>query len=296
MHNLETAVLQACLLEATAGKPGNVHPRAAFANLNYDDFVRSAHEVAPVLARTREQGVGSTVLAAMQRTRAGCGSNPNLGIVLLLAPLCAVPERVSLHAGIGEVLNGLTVEDAVLAYRAIRMAQPGGLGQVAQQDVAEEPDVTLLAAMRLAAECDLVAAQYAGSFSLVFDTGMRLLAEWGNFQDDWKTAVVRLHLQLLSRHPDSLIARKRGAREAQEASRRARAVLDAGWPEASAGRLEIEQFDRWLRADGNARNPGTTADLVAASLFAAIRERAVTPPSPEQILAHAASAGALHES
>ena len=31
-------------------------------------------------------------------------------------------------------------------------------------------------------------------------------------------------------------------------------------------------FDRWLRADGHRRNPGTTADLVAATLFAAQRD------------------------
>jgi len=41
----------------------------------------------------------------------------------------------------------------------------------------------------------------------------------------------------------------------------------------------LSEFDRWLRADGHRRNPGTTADLVAACLFAAIRERTISVDS-----------------
>jgi len=36
----------------------------------------------------------------------------------------------------------------------------------------------------------------------------------------------------------------------------------------------------WLRADGNRRNPGTSADLVAATLFVALREELIPLPSP----------------
>jgi triphosphoribosyl-dephospho-CoA synthase len=34
----------------------------------------------------------------------------------------------------------------------------------------------------------------------------------------------------------------------------------------------LAELDAWLRADGNRRNPGTTADLVAGCLSAALRE------------------------
>ncbi|HUG89756.1 MAG TPA: triphosphoribosyl-dephospho-CoA synthase, partial [Planctomycetaceae bacterium] len=64
--SLEAAVHRACLLESTAGKPGNVHPAAAFQDLSYGDFVRSAEAVAPVLARTAELGVGRAVYDAIR--------------------------------------------------------------------------------------------------------------------------------------------------------------------------------------------------------------------------------------
>src|SRR5436305_1903466 len=76
----------------------------------------------------------------------------------------------------------------------------------------------------------------------------------------------------LAAHPYPLIARKRGLAEAQAASRRARHVLQAGWPGSPAGGASLAELDRWLRAEGHSRNPGTTADLVTACLFILLRQ------------------------
>jgi triphosphoribosyl-dephospho-CoA synthase len=40
----------------------------------------------------------------------------------------------------------------------------------------------------------------------------------------------------------------------------------------------MAELDSWLRADGNRRNPGTTADLVAGCLFAVLRDDRVQAP------------------
>ena len=81
----------------------------------------------------------------------------------------------------------------------------------------------------------------------------------------------------MARHPDSLIARKWGAEVGGEAHTRAPAVL-AGGIESSAGRDALAEFDRWLREPGRRRNPGTTADLVTACLFAALRSDTMKLP------------------
>jgi triphosphoribosyl-dephospho-CoA synthase len=49
-------------------------------------------------------------------------------------------------------------------------------------------------------------------------------------------------------------------------------VLTAGGVRSDAGRAALAAFDASLRRDGNALNPGTTADLVTAVLFVAILE------------------------
>jgi triphosphoribosyl-dephospho-CoA synthase len=267
----------ACLLEATARKPGNVHPEASFRDLTYADFVRSAHLIRPSFERAGEWGVGRIVRDAVERTRREVGTNTNLGILLLLAPLASVPAGVTIAGGIGGVLAGLTREDARLVYEAIRMANPGGLGRVENEDVAAEPTVTLLEAMRLAADRDRIAEQYANNFATVL-AGAERLAEGGPFLSRWEEAVIELHLWLMAQFPDTLIARKCGDELARESALRARAVLEAGWPDGALAADRMAELDAWLRADENRRNPGTTADLVAGCLFAALREGWIAAP------------------
>jgi triphosphoribosyl-dephospho-CoA synthase len=269
----------ACLLEATARKPGNVHPGAAFDDLTYDDFLLSADAIAAPLDRAGADGVGPAILAAVRATRRAVATNTNLGMVLLLAPLAAVPAAGrDLAAGVARVLAGLTVADARDAYEAIRLAAPGGLGRAAEQDVAGEPGVTLREAMRLAAGHDLVARQYATDYEDVLGVGLPALREAIAAGVPVEGAIVRAQLLLLAARPDSLIARKRGRAVAEEASRRAAAAYRASAGDYDPGSAPLRELDTWLRGDGHARNPGATADLVAAALYAALRDGSLAPP------------------
>jgi triphosphoribosyl-dephospho-CoA synthase len=268
----------ACVWEVTARKPGNVNRLHDFADATYADFVRSAEAIMPVFDLAERVKVGQTILAAIQATRAVTATNTNLGTVLLLAPLAASADDDNPQAAVSKVLGRLDCEDARLAYEAIRLAMPGGLGQAVKEDVHAEPTVTLREAMTLAADRDLIARQYANNFQEVFEDGLPALIAGLARTGTVEGAIVWCQLSLLSRHPDSLIARKRGLSVAEEASKHARGVLDAGWPESPPGREKLLGLDIWLREDGNARNPGTTADLVAASLFVALRQGTIGLP------------------
>src|SRR6516164_4281346 len=87
----------ACIWEATARKPGNVHRFLDFDDLSYLDFLVTAAAVAPVLAGAAGRRVGATILECVRAARRVVRSNSNLGIVLLLAPLAAVPEGEDLR-------------------------------------------------------------------------------------------------------------------------------------------------------------------------------------------------------
>ena len=263
----------ACLLEATARKPGNVHRFLDFDDTTYLDFALSASAIVGPLDRAASQGLGLTILRAVEATRTLVSTNTNLGMILLLAPLAAVPPREPLRPGVASVLERSTVLDASNAYRAIRLARPGALGRSEQgQDVDDEPSVTLVEAMRPASVRDLVALQYASGFADVFDRFVPTLArELARPGRPLETAIVAAFLDFLADRPDTLIARKRGMEVAREASRRAAEVLQSGWPDTSRGQDALSRFDAWLRGDGHARNPGATADLAAAGLFTALR-------------------------
>ena len=150
--------------------------------------------------------------------------------------------------------------------------EPGGLGDADEQDVREEPTETLLECMRLAADRDTIALQYANGFADVFrfvDEVPVLVIE----QLGWDGLAVVLHVNVLSEIPDTLIARKCGQETAELASLLARQVRESGYgPEVR------HEFDNWLRADGHRRNPGTTADMIAAILFVTLREGRMKPP------------------
>jgi triphosphoribosyl-dephospho-CoA synthase len=262
----------ACLHEATAPKPGNVHRGADFEDLSYTDLVAAGIAIAPVIDRAEQHPLGQTVLEAVRATQTLVRTNANLGIILLVAPLAKVPRGIKLTDGISEVLSKLTAADAVAVYQAIREANPGGLGKVKNADVSGPPPDDLISAMRLAAERDLVARQYTSDFHEVLQVALPRLIEGQSRGWSLNDAIVRVHLQMMGEYPDSLIARKCGPDVAKQAADRAAHALSAGQPGDEAYEQALADFDFWLRADGHRRNPGTTADLIAAGLFAGWRE------------------------
>lgn len=259
----------ACLLEASAPKPGNVSPGRHFADLRYEDFLASAAAIGEPLAGAGLRPVGATVRLAVEATARWTRSNTNLGIVLLLTPLAraALEEGVGLRGALRQVLEATTVDDARDVYEAIRRARPGGLGREDAQDVADEPTLPLLEVMRLAAHRDGVAREYATAFEVTFETGAPVLDRAREDGLDWDDAIVETFLTLLAAAPDTHVARRGGAALATDVSRRAGAALAAGGVRSAAGRRAITELDRGLRDARNTANPGTTADLTAAAIF-----------------------------
>ncbi len=263
----------ACLLEASAPKPGNVSPGRHFADARYEDFLASAAAVGASLGSAAARPLGATVRRAVEDTRRWTRSNTNLGIVLLLAPLALAAVRAgpggrdALREAVRGVLAGTTVDDARDVYAAIRLATPGGLGRAAEQDVAGEPTATLLDAMRLAAHRDGVAHEYASAYEVTFERGAPALDRARRDGLAWDDAVTETFLTLLAASPDTHVARRAGEAAAGEVSRRARLVLEAGGVRSDAGRRAVAAMDAALRDGRNTANPGTTADLTAAAIF-----------------------------
>jgi len=263
----------ACVLEVGAEKPGNITPSHDFHDTTYEDMLRSAIAVGPELACAGERGVGATVLAVVEASRRVAPANTNLGIALLLAPLAkAALDGGPLRTRLGATLRALDVADARAAYAAIRHSGASGLHERVEHDVRSAPAVGLRDAMASAAERDSVASEYVTDYALTFDTGVPALVAALADGLAVREAIVELHLRLLERAPDTLIARKRGAGAAARVSAAAREVLAAGGVRTPEGRRALRSFDASLREPGNALNPGTTADLVTATLFVALVE------------------------
>jgi triphosphoribosyl-dephospho-CoA synthase len=278
---IATAAVLAALLEASAPKPGNVSPTAHFRDMRYEHFLAAAAAMGPAFRDVSQQTLGTTIHRAVSASRRWSPANANLGIVLLLAPLAHAAARSEdelpggtrdLRTQLRSVVSESTIDDARVAYAAIRLAAPAGLGRVEHQDVSGAPSVTMREAMLLAADHDAIAREYSTGFELTFETGAPLLRRALNDGLSWADAVVECFLSILSWQSDSLIARKLGQAAAAEVSTAARRIMELGGVRTIAGRGEIASFDAGLRDPSNTRNPGTTADLTAAAIYVVLLE------------------------
>jgi triphosphoribosyl-dephospho-CoA synthase len=278
-HTIGSLAQLACTWEVLARKAGNVCPGREFPDLTVNDFLLSAAAVAPVLDEAPRQPLGVTILRCIEETRKVVDTNTNLGIVLLLVPLASVPLDVPLRPSLERLLMRTTVEDSRNVYAAIRLAKPGGLGEVHEQDVRDEPTLPLRDVMALAAAHDSIASEYQSGFRNTEHFRAHFAGSITRYQTI-EHAIVRLQLEMLASGPlDSLVVRKRG----EEIAR----LVSGGAFHTCFGRFDFPgrhqiflDLDAWLRSDNHARNPGTTADLIAAALFVALRENLIAPDMP----------------
>jgi triphosphoribosyl-dephospho-CoA synthase len=266
---VKAAYIEACLAELDAPKPGNVHRFVPGHGMSLVDFVRSAEaSAAPIAARGARVGV--RIRRAVEATLSAVGQNTNLGIILLCAPLAAAMEtaHAALRPALAGVLDNLDRADAADAFSAIAAANPGGLGRATRHDVNAPATVTLREAMAEAAERDRIARQYVTAYEDIFSLGLPALAMARRRRSDARWSTLAVYLTFLAAAPDTHILRKFGPATAESIRREA-----ADWRDAFAAARDPEEmteallsWDAALKARGI--NPGTSADLTVATLFA----------------------------
>lgn len=268
---IAAAFVAACIAELEAPKPGNVHVFAGGHGMAASDFIASARAAAPFIAAP-EARVGDRILGAVEATWAAVGQNTNLGIVLLCAPLAEAAlagsaRDAGLRPALAAVLRGLDLRDAEAAFRAISRARPAGLGAAPIHDVAAPAQTTLREAMRVAAARDRIAFQYANDFVDVFDCGLTTLTAARARDDDPSVATLDVFLAFLSAFPDSHVARKYGDATAAALCAEAQA-FGARLAGAGSGARFAAALDWDAQLKARRLNPGTSADLTVATLFA----------------------------
>jgi triphosphoribosyl-dephospho-CoA synthase len=219
------------------------------------------------------------------------GGNVNLGVTLLFSPLAAAGgaalqnrgsiDATALRGKLGEVVRSTTPDDVIRVYETIRLAMTSRtLGEAKELDVQDDTSLerirdeglTLLDVFRRCAGRDSICDEWISDFRITFEAGhphlKRVLEETG----DVNISIVDTFLNILARQPDSLIVRKVGQERAVGVSERARMILDEGGSGSERGLGMLWELDVELQEAGGLLNPGTTADLTAASIFVALLE------------------------
>ena len=277
-NSINKAIIWACQKEVSSPKPGNVNCYSDAHQMSVQDFLKSAQAIAPILSQ-KNLSIGSMILKSVIATQKVVNCNTNLGIILLFAPLCKAIHhchtREQLPESLSLLLNDLTIDDAKKTYEGIRLARAGGLGNSDLHDINNEPTVTLRQAMAYAKDKDSIAAQYLNNYRDIFDLGLTNLTLSINCGESIEWASAFAYLNLLSVIPDSLIIRKQGLSCANLLMNESKEMLVKMNKNNKLSRFEsdIILWDKELKQ--KAINPGTTADMTAATLLVYAFEQAL---------------------
>ncbi len=268
-------------------KPGNVHRTRDFFDMSFEDFLISGVVTQNIITSSATQAkeilkdndyskahIGKYILEAVKETDNWIKNNTNLGIMMLEVPIAQAAsisnDFTEIQENVGKLLDATTVEDAVNLYDAINLASAGGMGEQEEYDVQSDNakdelrknNQTMYDVLEISAGWDQLAFELTNKMPKIFDIGFKTFDELRKDKRT-NTATVQTFLTLLSKVPDTLISRKYGEEEASKVSESAKTLLNEYGEEYFD--KDLNYFDDYLYE--NNYNPGTTADLTAASIM-----------------------------
>ncbi|MGN0177667.1 MAG: triphosphoribosyl-dephospho-CoA synthase [Methanobrevibacter sp.] len=261
-------------------KPGNVHRTRDYEDMEFEDFIISGIVIGDTIREActdvdvENPKLGKFILQAVAETDRWIKNNTNLGIVMMITPI-AVAAAISksfdeIRENIKVLMANTSVDDACNLYDAISIADAGGMGDQDEYDVASgnaknelrENKQTMFDVLKISAPWDMLAREMTSDMPAVFEIGYPTYHKLSKEKSKNESCVLTF-LTILSQVPDTLISRKYGSDEALKISMMTRDLLNI--KDESDFEDKVKEFDEFLFK--NKYNPGTTADLTAASIF-----------------------------
>ena len=261
-------------------KPGNVHRTRDYDDMVFEDFIISGIVIGDTIREActdvdvENPKLGKYILQAVAETDKWIKNNTNLGIVMMITPI-AVAAAISdsfdeIQDNVKLLMENTSVDDACDLYDAINIADAGGMGEEDEYDVASDSakqdlrddGLTMYDVLKISATKDMLGREMTSGMPFVFEKSYPAYHELVK-EKSQNEACVLTFLEILSQVPDTLISRKYDEDEAIKVSLMTRDLLKM--KDASDFEKQLKDFDDYLFK--NKYNPGTTADLTAASIF-----------------------------
>ena len=266
---IRDAYLYACHKDIEAIKPGNVNINSPHHDTTASDYLISSINSGSELFYD-SYSLGDRILNAIVATKKETSMNTNLGIVLLCAPIAHALlnyKEMSLKEAITKTIDNATSDDTVKICEAINIANPGGLGDVLDYDTKSMPAVKLREIMSYSAQYDRISYQYHNNYQDILDF---IIPSLNKNMIKYKSSDISIsmtYLQILGKIPDSHISRKLGEEIAKKTSNHVNDLLKIQDKDCSQGYLVKQLNDLDYEYKKKGINPGTTADLLVASLM-----------------------------
>lgn len=296
-------VKQASLLEInTEPKIGNIGSGKAKGNTTYQDFIVSVDAISKEVRRflfdlhsklQNTPNLDALDFASVEVGRfyynaskamidSQKGGNTLLGHILLFGPLIAGMYLVikyrtatldNLMSITKKIIDNTTAEDAIGLYKAIRYANPGGLGTKKYLDVNSDEsleeikthNITLKNIFKISENQDFLSFDIGNNYPFTYKFSYKHLSKWAK-KYPMEKAILLLFIAILSQIPDTLIVRKHGMQKASYVRKRAQDILNT-ITFSEEFYQKIKKLDEELSNPDCYINPGTTADLTASGIL-----------------------------
>ena len=269
LDDLKSAYLFSCKKDIELIKPGNVNLLSSHKDTKAQDYLDSAILSSKELFN-QNYSLGKRILESVNVTRSQVNVNTNLGIILLCAPVIQSYidfNNLDLREGIKKTLSTTSIKDTHDLCAAINISSPGGLGDSDMYDTASYPNASIKQIMDYSQEYDRISYQYSHNFSDIFDFIIPKLELLNQRYESLDISLSLLFIEILAKIPDSHISRKFGDKIAKKTSNNAHDLLkildreyDPDYLAKALNNLDYEYKKKGI-------NPGTTADLLVASLM-----------------------------
>ncbi len=304
VDDLVRCVTLSSLLELSGWpKPGNVHRTKNFENTRFEHFLAGITAIQPNFSEfcekiyttidNNKQSFSNIELgvffkeSVIEMMKWQTGGNVILGHILILAPLSSAASiciklkkrrLIDFELILNKIIEDTTVNDTLHLYEAIKLSNPGGLGNIDKYDVNDpnaykeiiRDEINLKEIFIKSQDYDLISREYATGFKIVLKEGLPYFLDSFKEHRNINKTIVNTYMKLLASHLDTLIIRKAGKPEALKVSEMASKIISQGGISTKKGLKLTLKFDKNLQKQNGKLNPGTTADLLAGVIFCAL--------------------------
>ena len=271
-NQVKMAFEYACKLDVFSIKPGNVFLNHPAYGMSHKDFLQSSMACSDIMCE-QNMDIGLKILESVKASMDVVGCNTNLGIILLCVPIVETVYMDKEHKfdqnNLKIVIDNINYKQTKSIYKAINLANAGGMSSKEEFDLKsnKSENFTLFEAMNFAKTYDYIASEYTNYFYNIINTISKNWRNYFKLMNNGECATTATFLQQIISNPDSLIARKYDLSTAKEVSERFKEIADeyCALKDPNILNNKLLLLDSELKIQG--LNPGTTADVVVASIF-----------------------------
>ena len=259
---------QSCCEELKIFKPGNENIYTKFSRSKIEKF-KNAAKISSEILIDKKFSFGECVFNATKKCYDILGSNYNLGIILMCAPILRVIVKnceLILKERLNIILQNIDKNDGDLILKAIKYAKPGGLKNYeGNANLLNFNDgLTFKEIMKIGSKKDRISKCYINIFSEIFDYGLPLYRKLKHYTSHF-FAGEKIFLYYLSKDTDSHLQRKFGIQNAKMVQNKAILLNKKIKFKRNQNFKDLLNFDRYLKKKNY--NPGTCADLTVTTLL-----------------------------